>query len=245
MALGLVSVGTDPNNATFNNLFPISEIVNPTKLRLIINSTTSPGTPDSDQIFGAMIGPGFQALSADGGTGALVENNRIYHNRIGFYHDTWATKDLTIRKNYFYAVAVGIYQAMGGRTSREGSSLTRNGTVATFTSQKPHGLSTGQTVVISGAVVYGSYSNAFNSSYQITKLSNTSFQYTMASDPSTNASGSPVFTTPLSASSLVRDISDPANPKATFTTGTAHGLQVNDFVSVFGVSQSPPSPCCC
>lgn len=68
------------------------------------------------------------------------------------------------------------------------SSITRAGTTATATTAEPHGLLTGQSVVISGATP-----SQYNGTFQITVTGSNTFTYTMASDPGVDASGSPVY----------------------------------------------------
>src|SRR5260370_33593123 len=115
-------------------------------------------------------------MSQDAGLGAHAEINRVFKTRTSFYHDTAATKDLVIRENYCYGVVAGIAQSLSAWTLRVGSGLIRtysttaNQWIAIFTSQTAHGLNTGNTVPINGAVVYGSYSNVFHGSYQRTQL---------------------------------------------------------------------------
>ena len=63
------------------------------------------------------------------------------------------------------------------------STLQLSGTVtAILTTTSPHGLSTGDYITVSGATPA-----AYNSSYNITYISSTSFSYTMASNPGGNA----------------------------------------------------------
>jgi hypothetical protein len=62
------------------------------------------------------------------------------------------------------------------------SSITRSGTTATVTTSTAHGRSTNDWVKVSGATPAG-----FNGSYRITVTSTTTFTYTMAADPGSNA----------------------------------------------------------
>jgi len=233
-----VTVDSDQLSAELNALHRITEVVNPAKLRFLLNS--DPGTPDPSTRDFAQINPTFASMSADAGVGAIVENSRVYHTHGGYYHDTWAGKDVIVRKCHFYAVGFGVYQHMGGGPTRFGSSLVRDGTTtAIFTSQQAHHLNTGDTVLISGAAVSGSYSNPFNGSFQITKLSDTAYKYTMASDPEFNAAGSPVFSIRHDASSLTRDSSDPTNKTAKFQTSSDTSYQAGEYVLISGASQTP------
>jgi hypothetical protein len=62
------------------------------------------------------------------------------------------------------------------------STITRVGTLATLTTSSSHGLITGKQVSITGCTP-----SAYNGVYTITVLNSTSFTYTMASVPATNA----------------------------------------------------------
>ena len=142
-----------------NRLFQISEIVKPTLLKFFID--VNPGNIDQDQPGNAFINVGYNGISADGGFGAVVEGNRVYGARFAFYHDTWSTKDLLVRKNTFDSVIVGVYQAMGSGTQRDVLSLDNSGTIATLTTYRPdppnpptplrHTLEAGQGILVSGA----------------------------------------------------------------------------------------------
>jgi hypothetical protein len=68
-------------------------------------------------------------------------------------------------------------------TAQTISSITHVGNVATLTTSAPHGLITGNQVVISGATP-----NDYNGAYIITVTGTTTFTYTMATTPSGNAS---------------------------------------------------------
>jgi len=68
-------------------------------------------------------------------------------------------------------------------TAQTISSITHVGNVATLTTSAPHGLITGNQVVISGATP-----NDYNGAYIITVTGTSTFTYTMATTPSGNAS---------------------------------------------------------
>jgi hypothetical protein len=73
------------------------------------------------------------------------------------------------------------------------STITRVGTLATLTTAAPHGLGTGMTVLVAGALPA-----QYNGSYSITVTSPTTFTYVMASDP--GGSAAPVGTYSVTAS---------------------------------------------
>ena len=256
---------TDPppaGTAAYYGRFPIIDgtITSPGVLRYRMNSAPDvamvqdtyclpPGTPDNppacrwDTIFLGLRNAGF---TTDGGSEAVAEGNRVFNTAAGgSYHDTWRTKDQTDRNNYYSDVLSGPYQNMGGSSALKlGSSLVHDGTIATFTSAHPHGLSAGQSVTIRGAVENFSYTNPYNGTFTV--LSNpapstNSFSYSMLSTPSSNAGGSPVFGA-IQTGTLQRVTNDPAFGLVAIFTKTAHGFNVGDFISVFGVNGATANP---
>lgn len=69
-------------------------------------------------------------------------------------------------------------------------SITRSGSTATVTTGSQHGLTTGDSITIAGAV-----ETAYNGTYTITVTSATAFTYTVAGTPSTPATGTITATT--------------------------------------------------
>ncbi len=145
-----VLVNGSPANA-FNAAFPItqaSQIVSPTVLQFTISP--NPGTP---VVTNAWIGVDFYAIVTNGGRGVIVEGNRILNTTFGLYRDTWGTKDVVVRDNYFYNVLAAVYEKMGQvsggdvnqQPTRVGSTLTQNGALAVFTTSQPHGFPVGMT----------------------------------------------------------------------------------------------------
>jgi hypothetical protein len=183
------------NGATpsgYNGAFAITAIPSPIQLQYAL--TSDPGAPGWTN---AYIGVDFRAIEAGGGIGTIIEDNQIHNCVFGCYHDTFSTKDMVIRNNYFRGVNTAIYQKMGrvsgGDSSqnptRLGSSLTRVGTTATFTTAQPHGLSIGQAVVIAGAT-----QAPYNGTFAVASVpSPTLFTYVMSSDPGSSATGSYAF----------------------------------------------------
>ena len=64
------------------------------------------------------------------------------------------------------------------------SSITRSSQTATVTTSGAHGLTSGDTVLINGAV-----ETQYNGTFEITVLSTTTFTYTVSGSPSTPAAG--------------------------------------------------------
>jgi hypothetical protein len=186
-----VVIGGSTQNE-YNNSYEILSILSPTQLTY--RMTSNPGSPDFGSAF---VGAVFQALSADGGTGTIVEGNRVYNARVGGpYHDTFSTKDIVIRNNHYYSVVAGPYQNMGsvsinfntGQLRFSITAMTRGGPdnqTATFTTPLPHGFVGGEPVQIKGA-----NEAQYNGTFAVaTVLSPTQFTYRMDSAPATDATG--------------------------------------------------------
>lgn len=82
------------------------------------------------------------------------------------------------------------------------ASLTSSGGVATFTSMAAHMLATGMTVVISGAA-----QSAYNGSFSIIVISDTSFIYSITSTPASPATGAPILATATYANADITCVS--------------------------------------
>jgi hypothetical protein len=74
-------------------------------------------------------------------------------------------------------------------TAQTISSITKSGTTATLTTAAPHGLITGNKVVISGATA-----NDYNGSFVITRTGASTFTYTMLTTPAANATVVGIYT---------------------------------------------------
>ena len=141
--------GTSPDlSPLFNGAFEI-ESVDPANNKLTYIMGSDPGSDATGDIF---IGVTFQAYSADGGTAAVIENNYARQVRAAVFHDTYSTKDVIVRNNYFTDVFAGVQHNMGNaNTPKFGQSLTRSGAIATFTTVNDHALAAGDAVIIAGA----------------------------------------------------------------------------------------------
>lgn len=114
----------------------------------------------------------------------------------GLSNDKWQHVNMsTTGDNHFLICCNGVDPAMlydgtnwikyaSTSTAQTISSITHVGAVATVTTASAHGLITGNQVTISGATP-----SAYNGTFIITKLSNTTFSYTMASTPGSDATG--------------------------------------------------------
>jgi hypothetical protein len=171
----------------FNGTFAIDDIPSDTEIDYTLNAD-----PHPNPILGtAAISAPIQALSADAGIAAVVEGNRVFNCHVGGpYHDTFSSRDLTIRNNYYHNVYAGVFQNLGGLSNpKTGTTLTRSGLTATFTAPAPHGFYTGQAVLIEDALVNSSPINPYNGLFEIKVTGDTTFTYQMTGIPSADASG--------------------------------------------------------
>jgi hypothetical protein len=178
-----------------NGLFRVVDVQNPTKLKFVVSDARPGGpSPDQVQLGNPYVGSWSNGLSVDGGVGALSENNRVFDARFGLYHDTFDSKDLVIRREYYSGAVVGIYQYLGGGTIRYSYSLTHAGTTAIFTTKLQdgttpfrHTLEAGQGIIVSGA------SEAYyNGGFVIKSVPTpTTLTYEMDGSPSGPSTGAP------------------------------------------------------
>jgi len=141
---------------------------------------------DFSSVEGDMVlGQGHQALAADNGKCAIVEENRILHcATAGPYHDTFSTRDLIIRGNYYDDCLAGPIQNFGPSlltldTNNPGQAcvFTLLGrTVQCDTTPVEHDLLVGQGVRVTE-------SGAFNGDYKITAVGKMSLNFELTSIP--------------------------------------------------------------
>jgi len=180
------TVGISLANPPYGGLFQVYAVTGAFQFQ--IQFPTNPGSPSLTG--NEFIGMTFQACTADGGTAAVVEGNRFLNAHFGGpYHDTWRSKDMMVRNNYYRGVLIGPYQNMGGHSTPTNnnnvcSSLTNSGTLATATTPLAHGLLPGQGVVIAGATVGGFPAPLYNGTFAINTVpSSTTFTYLMTGTP--------------------------------------------------------------
>jgi len=226
------------SDPAFNGEFPVQSVVSPKTLTYKITGTPGP----SWNTDGAFLGVQFHGLSLDGGTAAVAEANQIYGVRNGGpYHDTFGTRSVLARDNYYANVVVSLFQNLGSTSLLKlGSSLIRQGTTATFYTENDHGLDDDEEVIVRGALIRGfngipTYANPYNGKFTLptgTDPNSTSFSYTMEQTPGQNANGSPVFGEVKTGSSLIRKTGSPAT--AVLTSIQPHGLISDQTVSIRG-----------
>lgn len=185
-------------STTYNGSFAVVDY-DPAKPKEIqIALATTPETTDPTQIaLGSAFMNGFHiALGGDGGTGTVVEGNRVFHcSNGGPYNDTWSSKDLVIRDNYYHDVLTGPSQSLSGISTTSDpiplASLGFIGTKAIATTDFPHGFVTNDRVTIVGASV-----PLYNGLRIITDVPNPrEFRYELGEQPSAAASGTPGYFT--------------------------------------------------
>jgi hypothetical protein len=186
----------------YNGIYAVDAVhldsneLEPTLLDYTLASAPGSGTLNFGQAF---INAHFQAMSNDGGTGAVVEGNRVIGCRVGGpYHDSHSTRSIIVRNNYYRDVHTGPRQNLGGRGELKNvATLARdpndtNGKTAICTTEEPHGFQNGHGVVMENAHIDGNTNNPLNGAFEVAVLGPTSFSYQMASDPGADPDASPL-----------------------------------------------------
>jgi hypothetical protein len=185
------TASTDPN--PLNGAFRIGAAFPWSPTQFVYTVQSDPGTVTA----GGFIGTPFQACSADCGTAAVVEGNRFLNVLTGGpYHDTWSSKDVTVRNNYYRGVHTGPARSLGNTdgsgtppilpirtcTLKNGGA---DGMVATLTTGSPHGLSIGDVILVQNAKVHGVISPYYNGFFAITPVQGdlTKLTYQMGGNP--------------------------------------------------------------
>jgi hypothetical protein len=154
-------------------------------------------------------------------------------------------KDIVIRHysntlDYDSLVTPGTFTQYQELVWRYAASITRVLDTATFTSIKPHGLTSGDDVLISGA-----NEPEYNGTFTVVVLSPTVFTYEVSGSPATPATGTPVVETktayvaPVDASNKVRGI-EAVNSNFYFTSsvGVRRLSAVNGYIVNAGASKA-------
>ncbi len=202
VAIGGVFVSAVGTANAFNGVFKVEpDGLTPTELRFTLAG--NPQGPIDWVNSKIVVGAGHWGLSADGGTAAVVEGNRVHNCLAAFYHDTWSTRDLVIRNNHFYNVRVGVMQNMGGfsysnyatqmpfngqASTTQQRNPTRGGPdnkTATFRTTWEHKFLPEQAVQITNVKVNGQLGNPFNVLRPTAPVSGNpmAFSYVMDSAP--------------------------------------------------------------
>jgi hypothetical protein len=182
----------------------------------------------------------------------VIDKDDVVESRRGFkvYGDPASApiaqllnyKDIAIRQyseylDYDSTGSPGIFTKYQELVWKYSTSLVRTSAIlATFTSIKPHGLVTGDTVLISGAT-----QAAYNGYFVVNVSTPSIFTYALATDPIVNATGFPVIETrtahvsPVDASNKVRGY-EAVNSNFYFTSskGIRRLSAVDGFISNAG-----------
>jgi hypothetical protein len=189
--------GVAPTSPTsLNASFQVLSVSDPYNFTFqVLNQSSAP----AGSYTGQFIGPSFQGGGVDGGTAAVWEGNRILNVIPATYNDTNNSRDQIIRNNYFRRVALGSRKLLGRTqvsttpTVYPLASLSNggSGSIATATTQQPHGFAAlVDLVIISGAT--GPYKDLYNGTFQVLSVPNaTTFTYAMTASPGAAAPGVP------------------------------------------------------
>ena len=180
----------------YNGVFELTETGTPYEFKYSLGS--DPGTTNCEW---ASIGVYFQGITADGGSAAVIEDNFVRQVARAVYHDTYNSKDLTVRNNVFTEVRNGVRMAMGGRNvAKPGAALTHVGKIATFTTVLDHGLAPGDAVIVENTT-YPEYNNLTTPppprppAWELKSvLDSRRFTYEMLGTPAGNEPSPPTFT---------------------------------------------------
>jgi uncharacterized protein YunC (DUF1805 family) len=191
-----------PGN-TANGLFRVTNVTSKTQFDYVADEELTvppnPSPPFYNFTGEIAIGLGLTSnafTSADGGTGAVVEGNRLLHGTLGGpWHDTASTLDLVARNNYYHDIDVGALQHIQPffGPSKPAAALTHSGRVATLVlgTGQEHGLVPGQVIFIENAAIGGNPANPFNGYFTVKSINAASFTYKMSAEPAADADPSP------------------------------------------------------
>ncbi|HEV2392533.1 MAG TPA: hypothetical protein VG146_09240 [Verrucomicrobiae bacterium] len=230
----------------YNGVFQVSAVIAFNQFEFSLSPY--PGGSSS----GGFIGVGFQALSADAGTAAVAEGNRVCNLRTGGpYHDTYNSRDLIVRNNYYRGVVAGPAESLGGlsrSTTLIPLSITNAGTTAIATTSIAHGFSANDQVLIAGAN-YPQYNSPAGQYWTILSsgLTLTQFEYVMNGVPAGPATGAGYAT--ADAAKLLQSLTYALTnglyvAKATIDTSLfpEHGFSVGDVVHITKVDFQGTQP---
>ena len=188
----LVDVQLTPN--PFNGVFAVEDYDPSYPCQLKYRVPQVPGS--APIVSAAWMNVFCQGLTAEPGTAAVVEGNRIFHAFTGGpYQDTFTSRDLVTRNNYYHDVNTGPSEARGLISQWYGTTLLdslvrlwdsdpsdpANKKIAVATTRRPHGLIPGpgkDRVAIEGAI-----QSLYNGTFQVMAVPGANvFHYDVGSD---------------------------------------------------------------
>ena len=96
----------------FNSYFETKSVLD--REKLVIDVPLEVDSMTTWEIIHTGNATNFQAISGHGAPGSTIEQNRVLNTTRGpTYKDTWATRDVIIRKNYYYNVVNCCYMTLG------------------------------------------------------------------------------------------------------------------------------------
>lgn len=194
-----VLVQNDDSSLFINQVFKVQELgpIQATQLIFTIASDwePDPNFPNDPAAGDAYIDRTFHALGIDGGTATTCEGNRVFNcEKAGTYHDTWDSRDLIVRNNFYSNVMRGVIQNIGGVGSPvENLSLTyafESGeyiATATNAGSISHGLLKGDGVYIDSTQPN---TPQYHGYFTVIEIHNAyTFKYRLPSNPNASSSG--------------------------------------------------------
>jgi len=234
-------------SAAFNGAFPVDDYIPSRPYEVQYTLLQQPDAKDNELGYArASVNMGHVALSADNGTGTVVEGNRVFHCATGGpFHDTWASKDLIARNNYYHDVRCGPFQNLSGISTTPYAiplvSLDHEGTTARARTSFPHGLILHGRVTISN-IAEGAA--AYNGLREITAIpAPDRFEYTIEGNPAPPAQPgystyeaaalpSPQVVSQKRLESLFYIVRDGKKIVSAKTTYAKHGFLVGEVVRI-------------
>jgi hypothetical protein len=249
------------DTTAFNGVFAVDDYLPSRPNEVQYTLLQQPDAKDNELRYGpASANMGHQALSADNGTGTVVEGNRVFHCSTGGpFHDTWPTKDLIVRNNYYHDVRCGPFQNLSGISTTPYAiplvSLFYDSpsAKAKATTSFPHGFVVGDRVTVSSS---GDYAARYNGLRLISDVATPrEFWYSMdeAALPAVQpgystyeppaAPGLPLVTSQKRLESLFYTYRNGKHIALAATTYDRHGFTVGEVVKVSfaGQNQYPNS----
>ena len=132
--------------------------------------------PDAETVYNGpvRIGAFLQALSIGGCQGGIVEENSIHNAWIGGpYQDTYQSREIIVRRNYYKNVGVGHYSNLGGVDPAPRTlTITKAASHTAKATSPKHGFLEGQRVRIRRASFSG-----YNTAWTISSVTSDTFQF--------------------------------------------------------------------
>jgi hypothetical protein len=205
-----------------------------TRLSYIIGNDPGNAPVGVDYLSSVMVTP-FQAIGwADG----IIEGNRIIGCAVGGpYHDTWATREIIVRNNYYRDVQTAVRSINGATDSYLPpenfctGNIAKSGAVATFT------VTSGVVFPLAGewVEIVKSPADAYCGVFQVTTVASNSFSFTAPSGAPASGSGYTAHG-PLRMGTVT--VAGSGNHNREFAMASPHYVELGRVVEFFSAPDS-------